>query len=240
MIDWLRKEISDPHVEIAGHSLPLAIRRNARAKRLTMRLAPDGSEVRVTMPRWGRTVDALAFAHARSEWLAEQLCKVPQRQEIVPGASLPFRGNDLLIEWRADAPRQPRLEGNALVCGGPLPALDARLRRWLEGQALDLFANDLDYYCGRAGLDLPDLRISRARRRWGSCSGKRCIRLNWRLVMAPCPVRRSVVAHEVAHLVHFDHSPAFHALLGDLYEDDVSAADRWLKANGAGLYALFA
>ena len=39
-------------------------------------------------------------------------------------------------------------------------------------------------------------------------------RINWRLVMAPDPVRRSVVAHEVAHLVHFDHSPAFHALLG--------------------------
>ncbi len=240
MIDWLRKEIADPHVEIAGQSLPLAIRRNARAKRLTMRLAPDGSEVRVTMPRWGRTVDALAFAHARSEWLAEQLGKIPERQVIAPGGSLPFCGRELLIDWRAEAPRQPRLAGDALVCGGPLPALDMRLRRWLEGQALGLFAADLEHYCARGGLDLPELRLSRARRRWGSCSGKRCIRVNWRLVMAPGHVRRSVVAHEVAHLVHFDHSPAFHALLGSLYEEDVAAADSWLKANGARLYTLFA
>ena len=72
----------------------------------------------------------------------------------------------------------------------------------------------------------------------GQGNGKR-IRLNWRLIQAPDFVRRSVVAHEVTHLVHFDHSPAFHALLGDLYEDDIAVADRWLKQNGRSLYAHF-
>ena len=62
---------------------------------------------------------------------------------------------------------------------------------------------------------------------------------NWGLVQAPEPVRRSVVAHEVAHLTHFDHSPAFHAHLRALFEDDVSAADGWLKAHGRTLYAAF-
>jgi predicted metal-dependent hydrolase len=50
-------------------------------------------------------------------------------------------------------------------------------------------------------------------------------------------VRRSVVAHEVAHLVHFDHSPRFHALLAELYEADIAAANRWLKHHGRELYA---
>jgi len=240
MIDWLRKEIVDPSVEVAGHDLPLAIRRNARAKRLTMRLAPDGSEVRITMPRWGRTVDALAFAHARAGWLAEQLGKVPERQAIAPGGTMPFRGRDLRIDWHGEAPRPPRLDGDRLTCGGPVSSLDGRLRRWLESQALDLASADLDDYCARVGLPVPMLRLSRARRRWGSCSGRKCIRVNWRLVMAPDSVRRSVVAHEVAHLVHFDHSPAFHALLSDLFEGDIGAADAWLKAQGAGLYSHFA
>ena len=57
--------------------------------------------------------------------------------------------------------------------------------------------------------------------------------------MAPDHVRRSVVAHEVAHLVHFDHSPAFHALLGELYEGDLRQADHWLKREGRRLYAAF-
>jgi predicted metal-dependent hydrolase len=57
--------------------------------------------------------------------------------------------------------------------------------------------------------------------------------------MAPDPVRRSVVAHEVAHLVHFDHSPRFHALLGELFEDDIKAANSWLKKEGRSLYQPF-
>ena len=56
--------------------------------------------------------------------------------------------------------------------------------------------------------------------------------------MAPDMVRRSVVAHEVAHLVHFDHSAEFHAMLGEIYEHDIRAANRWLKRNGRQLYAL--
>jgi predicted metal-dependent hydrolase len=86
---------------------------------------------------------------------------------------------------------------------------------------------------------VPPLSLSNARRRWGSCSARGTIRLNWRLVMAPDAVRRSVVAHEVAHLVHFDHSREFRALLGSLFEGDLAAADRWLKREGPGLYAPF-
>ena len=63
------------------------------------------------------------------------------------------------------------------------------------------------------------------------------LRLNWRLVQAPDFVRRSVVAHEVAHLVHFDHSPAFHALLGELFEGDIEVANHWLSQHGRTLYA---
>ena len=57
--------------------------------------------------------------------------------------------------------------------------------------------------------------------------------------MAPEPVRRSVIAHEVAHLGHFDHSPAFHALLDELFEGDIKAVNRWLKREGRALYAAF-
>jgi len=48
-----------------------------------------------------------------------------------------------------------------------------------------------------------------------------------------------VVAHEVAHLVHFDHSPAFYALLARIFDGEIASADRWLKAHGRGLYAAF-
>lgn len=244
MIDWLRRDRQDPAIEVAGRNLPIALRRHPRARRLTMRLAPDGSELRITLPRWGRTSEALEFAAARREWIAAQLARVPERRAIAPGGTLPFRGRDVRIEWRSDASRMPLHAEDALVLGGPRDAMEARLRRWLERSALDFFGQDLDHYCARAGHPRPALRLSRARRRWGSCAaprqGEACIRINWRLIMAPDNVRRSVVAHEVAHLSHFDHSPAFHAHLADLFDGDLAQADDWLRREGRSLYAQFA
>ena len=239
MIDWLRRTPADLAVRIGERDLPLAIRRHPRARRLVMRLAPDGSEVRVTLPRWARTEDALVFARARLSWLESQLAALPQSQAPQPGGSVRYRGDELAIDWHPSHPRKPRLEGQALLIGGPAESLPTRLQRWLEGEAQRLLEADVAFYCERADLAVPPLKLSRAQRRWGSCSDRQAIRINWRLVQAPEPVRRSVVAHEVAHLTHFDHSPAFHAHLRDLFEGDVGAADAWLKAHGRTLYASF-
>ncbi|MFC4256652.1 DUF45 domain-containing protein [Altererythrobacter xixiisoli] len=240
MLDWLRRAADeDPSVTVAGRALPIAIRRLPRARRLTMRLAPDGSEIRISMPRWGRTRDAVDFAASRTAWLETQLAKLPVARPPEPGGSLHYRGQVLRICWDPARPRVPQIDGDELHLGGPAGTLAPRLRRWLESEALRLLAEDLRHYCARAGVPVPELRLSRAQRRWGSCSGAGCIRINWRLIQAGDAVRRSVVAHEVAHLVHFDHSPAFHALLKTLFDGDLRAADGWLKREGRSLYTAF-
>lgn len=224
---------------VADRELPVVIRRLRTARRITLRLAPDGSEARISMPEWGRTADALQFAQQRRDWLAAQLARIPAPVRIEPGFTLTFRGEPLRVEWQQRAPRRPVVVDGQLVLGGPADGLEGRLRRWLEAEALHLAAADLAYYCDLAGKPIPKLALSRARRRWGSCSCRGVIRINWRLVMAPDYVRRSVVAHEVAHMTHFDHSPAFHAHLAELYEGRIEHANRWLKAEGRLLYQPF-
>ncbi|MEO6041907.1 MAG: YgjP-like metallopeptidase domain-containing protein [Croceibacterium sp.] len=239
MIDWLLGSRREPRVTIGGREMPVAIRRHPRARRLTMRLAPDGSEVRITLPAWGRTIDAMVFIDSRRSWLETQVAAIPAAAPPVPAGTIAYRGERLAIEWQPGRPRKPRVEANRVVLGGASETIVPRLRRWLEGEALRLLEADLADYCARASVEPPNLRLSRAQRRWGSCSGKGCIRINWRLVQAPDAVRRSVVAHEVAHLVHFDHSPDFHRLLGELYGADIAQADAWLRREGRSLYAAF-
>jgi predicted metal-dependent hydrolase len=240
--DWLRPDrqpASDLAVTIGDRALPLVVRRLPQARRLTMRLAPDGSEVRISAPRAARSADIVAFARAHVDWLAGQLARVPDRSEIGHGSTLPFRGEPILLVHDPAAPRRPELVGAMLRLGGTAESLAPRARRWMEGEARHRLNQDLAEYAAAAGLALPTLTLSNARRRWGSCSARGKIRINWRLVMAPDRVRRSVVAHEVAHLVHFDHGPQFHRLLGELFEDDLAAANRWLKREGQGLYFPF-
>jgi predicted metal-dependent hydrolase len=206
---------------------------------MTLRLAASGEEVQITLPRWGRTAEAVAFAESRRAWLEAQLAKCLAPSPPIAGGTLVYRGRELVIAWAPAAPRKPLLSEGEIRLGGPEHSLAPRLRRWLESEALRLMGEDLADYCAAAGRPAPALSLSRAQRRWGSCSGSGAIRLNWRLIQAPDTVRRSVVAHEVAHLVHFDHSAAFHTLLGRLYEGEIDAANRWLRNHGRTLYASF-
>lgn len=239
MIDWLRKDILQPEIELCGRLLPIELRRHPTARRLTLRLASDGSAVRITMPRWCASREAIAFAHARRIWLAAQLAKVPERRDPVAARQITYCGRQIAIAWDEHAPRKPELRGDTLHIGGPRDTLAKRLSRWLENESQRHFEDDATFYCTRARLPAAQVRLTRAKRRWGSCSSEGVLRLNWRLIQAPDHVRRSVVAHEVAHLVHFDHSPAFHNLLDQLFEDDLDAANRWLSQHGRSLYATF-
>ena len=229
-----------PQVRVGDRILPLEVRKLPHARRLTLRLAPDGNAVRVSMPRWASTHEALAFATSRSDWLAAQIARVPVAVAIEPGATVAYRGQDLAIEWSAKAGRKPIVIDDRLIIGGPRESLPTRTARWLESEAQRLIAEDLAQYCARLGnREPPRVALSRARRRWGSCAADGTIRINWRLIMAPDAVRRSVVAHEVAHLAHFDHSPAFHQCLTTLFEGSVDAANLWLKRHGPALYQPF-
>jgi predicted metal-dependent hydrolase len=240
VIDWLRRDPRRaPAVTIAGREVPIVVRRLDRARRMTMRLAPDGSEVRISIPTWARTAEALAFASSRQAWLERQVAALPVPTAVAPGATIRLRGEDLVIRHEARARRRPLVEAGTLLVGGEETSLEPRLRRWLTGEARRLIAEDLADYCARAAQPVPQLALSSAQRRWGSCAANGTIRINWRLVMAPDFVRRSVVAHEVAHLIHFDHSPAFHACLAGLFEGNVAAANAWLKREGRGLYQPF-
>lgn len=237
MIDWLlRPDTNALQVEIDGRLVPLNVIRRANARRMTMRVAPDGSEVRVTLPQWGRSAEALRFARTKADWIAAQLAAAPPTADFAAGASLMFCGEAYIVHHLPDRPRRVQLGEGTITVGGPADSLNPRLIRWLQAEARRVMTQDLTYYCLRAAQPVPKLALSSAQRRWGSCARDGTIRLNWRLIMAPSAVRRSVVAHEVAHLVHFDHSAAFHANLGELFEGDLRAANRWLKREGRGLY----
>lgn len=238
MLDWLRRDPRRPPVvELGGRILPIEVRRLAHARRLTLRLAPDGQAVRITIPRWTPTREAIEFVQSRTDWIERQLAALAPAQALVPGGGLTWRGVPLTLRHEPGGRRGVRVAGDSLLVGGAVESLAPRLRRWMQAEVRVLFLADLADYAPAAGVPVPPLALTGAQRRWGSCSAGGTVRLNWRLGMAPDGVRRSVVAHEVAHLVHFDHSPRFHALLADLFEGDIAAANGWLKRHGRGLYA---
>ena len=210
--------------------------RNARARRMKLAFDPASGRVRLVLPRRASLNAGLAWVADHGDWIAAQRAKLPQPRPFVPGAVIPFAGEDLTLEWCETAPRTPRVIDGAIVAGGARDGYEVRIARWLRREAARLLSQETAEYAGKAGVTVRAVGVGDTSSRWGSCSSSGGIRYSWRLILAPAWVRRATVAHEVAHRVHMNHSPAFHALVAQIYEADPTPARRWLKANGASLH----
>jgi len=113
--------------------------------------------------------------------------------------------------------------------------LRQRVAEFLYREAARRFPSHLSALAPLAVRPPCRLSLSRARTRWGSCSAAGVIRLNWRLVQAPLAVLDYVIAHELAHLRHMNHSAAFWAETARLYPD-WQAPRAWLKQQGNSLF----
>lgn len=231
----LSNSLSDPEVNIEGEKVPVRIRRNARARRISMRADAVKREIRITMPTYTPTNVALDFVTKKREWIAARLQSAPDAAPIAPGSEIAVEGEAHIIEWQSDWSRSIKQSEGVLHVGGPEAMVEGRVLRWLKAEARRIYTAEIQHYCEKAGETVPRLSLGDPRSRWGSCSSRGTISLSWRLVMAPAYVRRSVIAHEVAHMRHMDHSRDFYAWLDALYEGDRKAADRWLKMHGTGL-----
>ncbi len=232
-------------VEVAG--CPLRLRVNPRARRVSLRVDAARREATATAPSPRRLRDALAFAETRADWIAAQLEAAPARRPLAPGLLVPLGGAPCRLE-RAAQRIPPRLvpatpdEPARLVASGEGEAYARAALRALRAEALRRLAARTAVHVRALGLPQPPVAVADAKGRWGSCRGPRAgdpgaIRYSWRLVMAPPEVLDYVAAHEAAHLVEPNHSPAYWAVVARLYGDPAPAR-RWLREHGPALHAL--
>ncbi len=215
---------------------PIDVVRNPRARRMKLAFDPTSGRVRLVLPRRASLKAGLDWAAEHRAWIETQRAKLPEPRPFEPGATIPLMGRDVTLAWGDDAPRTPRLAGDMLVVGGPRDGFGLRITRWLRREASRVLSQETAEYAAKAGVSVSAVGVGDTSSRWGSCSSSGGIRYSWRLILAPEWVRRATVAHEVAHRVHMNHSPAFHAVVAEIYEADPTPARRWLKTNGATLH----
>ena len=102
---------------------------------------------------------------------------------------------------------------------------------WYQQQAITCFGQRITLYAQKLRVPHPQFRLSRAKTRWGSCNARGVIHLNWRLIQMPLHLIDYVVAHELAHLLEMNHSPAFWQQVKSIYPDYLIARKE-LKAYG--------
>jgi predicted metal-dependent hydrolase len=215
--------------------IPYVIQRSRRRRRtITVTLGEKG--VRVLAPWRTRTAEITTLMRQRGRWLQQRL----QARLALPsqngeeawrdGLSLPYLGDTyrLCILHDTTAPRGCRLQGDRLTVNlgrayASPEAAEGRTRslvlRWYQKQAEAVVAEHLQKWAALMGVRYRELAFGNARHLWGTCSSRNAIRINWRIVMAPFPALEYLLAHELCHIKHKDHSPRFWALLESVMPD---------------------
>lgn len=213
-------------------SVPLRLVRHRRARRYVLRVTGAGDVV-VTMPRWGSIGAARAFAEQHLDWIRrERLRRAsdPGARAWTAGTEIWLRGERCRVEREGGTVRagdvRARLESGAEVKAALRHALRDTASRELPPRLAELAA--------LAGLRVTRVTVRDQRSRWGSCSTRGAITLNWRLLMMPPAVRDYVLWHELMHLKRADHSPAFWKLVEEVCPD-YRSAKAWLSKYGREL-----
>ena len=209
--------------------VPLLLVRNPRARRYLLRLLRDGT-ARVTIPRGGSIAVAQQFLRRHHGWLEGQVQKWQARPVGTAawhiGAQILFRGGSVQI--LSDHPGQIHFGGESL----PATDVAADLRPLVEKHLRKMAARELPARLGELaaqhGFVVKRVTVRGQRTRWGSCSRRGTVSLNWRLVQTPASVRDYIILHELAHLRHMNHSDRFWREVERLCPD-YRTAERWLK-----------
>ncbi len=191
------------------------------------------------MPR--REIDG--FVLQKRRWIDEKQEMMRARvalhkpAEPASGEEFPILGRKLMLAVSERA-KQIDVVGDTLAFPKAwLPKAEQRLRRWYCEQAAAILNERLARWRDLTGIHYGSVRLSDARKRWGSCSSKGSLNFSWRLVMAPVDVIDYVVVHELVHIEHMNHSKAFWARVGEIMPD-YESRKKWLRDH-SGLLRLF-
>lgn len=228
--------VPEQAIEVAGRRVPVVLVRNPRARRYILRLHVDGA-ARVTVPRGGSATEAHRFVERSRGWLERAV----QRQAAQPvvsrewkvGTTILFRGELVALEVVAGA------SGNSIRFGlESLPVADpaGNLRPAIEKHLRQLAARELPprvlAFAAQHRVSVTRVSVRNQKSRWGSCSRRGTISLNWRLIQTPPHVQDYIILHELMHCREMNHSARFWREVESVCPD-YKTAERWLKQHGA-------
>lgn len=227
-------ELSRETLALPGGSADVIWRRSDRARRISLRIDARSGAVVVTLPRRSSKRAGMALLMENGGWVASRLAALPSGVTFADGETVPLDGVPHLIRHRPEARGGAWADGAVLHVTGDERFLPRRVADFLRSEARRRLTALAWADAAAIGLKPRRILIKDTRSRWGSCAPDGSLAFSWRLVMAPPFVQRYVSAHEVAHLRHLNHGPAFWALVAQLCPGWESASD-WLSREGISL-----
>jgi predicted metal-dependent hydrolase len=243
MTNWvgLKKDSS-----LSSLEFEFSIARSARRRSISIEIRQ--AQVVIRAPNGVAESILLKFLNQKAAWVRakiqeqqQALAALPQARTYQQGSQIPFMDETLtLVLGRGNRGAVARVDNQLHLLLSARSRLDDEtqirqlLERWYQQQALNLLTQKTRALCARMGLECSQVTVRATRSKWGHCTSRGAIQYNWQILLAPEAIVDYLVAHEVSHLRHHNHSADFWALVASVCP--TFKADRaWLKAEGARL-----
>lgn len=183
-----------------------------KRKTVAIQVKSDGSvAVRAPQRLAKREIDRIV--QQKEGWILAHQQQMQQRQQAkesfcLSDGWLPLLGGWLPITY-TDTKTPFCSQGTCFLARGEEAELWEQAERLYRSIAREQLERRVADYANRMGVHPTGLRITGAKGRWGSCSGKNSLNFSWRLILAPEHCVDYVVVHELCHILHHDHSTAF-------------------------------
>ena len=206
-----------------------------RARLLGLRIDAKKRLPVLTVPKYCSKKQAVKFVTAQKDWIEEHLKKIPQRRPFEAGEKICLNGQELELKHCENLRAGVQIVGEYMLVSGEKAFFSRRVRDFVKEQAQKILYQMSIEKALKIGCKLNRVVIKDTKSRWGSCSSLNNINYNWRIALAPDETINYLMAHEVAHLKHPDHSADFWKTVKTLYAG-ASIGRAWLKKNGDQLY----
>ena len=215
---------------------PIEVIRTNRKKSASVQVVD--CQVQVIIPQGLSDVRIEQIIREKTSWIRDKLRKQslmrPKKpKEYVSGEAFAYLGKNYRLKLAQGSSEAVKLTLGKLVVGADTD-IKRDLTSWYMQHAEKRLNEKVVRFAQVIGVEPNSVKVKDYKSRWGSCSSFGDISFHWAIIMAPHYIVDYVVVHELCHMIHHNHSPAFWQQVEKVLPN-YSECRCWLKLNGQEL-----
>lgn len=232
-----------PNEAINGNGFTAEITRSNRCKTASIKVIEG--KVTIAVPKTLSTEKIASILNKKNRWIKAKLALHQQTppqppKQYISGESFSYLGRNYRLKVIEADKQSIKLQHGRFVVSvtdkdlNKQQQIQCMLESWYKQHAEIKLIEKTQRYAMKISVEPNSIGIKDYQARWGSCTAHNDIYFNWKIIMAPNSIVDYVVVHELCHILHHNHSPAFWLAVNRYYSDYQECRD-WLKMNGRGL-----
>ena len=222
-------------IRIDQRKVPIRIKRNRVSKSINLSIHPLTQCVHLTIPTNVSLYIGLNYLKSQRTWLRNELKELLLPVPFQHKKYIPFKGKKYCIVHKNSNKEEIIKYSKNIYVYCKKNKISKNVLKWLKQNAKKEIKRKIAKYSSHLNVKVKSIFIKDMITKWGSCSTKKDLTFSWRIIFFPNYVSNYIIAHEVAHLLEFNHSKKFWNNVKKIYGNFKSAND-WMEKNSKKFY----